>query len=201
MQKNDQNGVRAAFAHHLYANPYKPWLCPILALALWPGINPIAGNGGPLFPGEKQQVRFNKKIAIFKKMHASEIRQMGFDPGNLGVHSLWKGSLTYLSSGSTAGPSSSSIYNRAGWSQGCILVTYLLFERAADCFGGRILTGPDLSVYSFAALPPRFQATNTSDYAATNEFIYQVYPTSAHTHTNFLYASITPMSRMFGILS
>jgi hypothetical protein len=97
MQKNDQKGDRAAFARHLYANPYRPWLCLILAFAMWIGINPIAGNGGPLFPGEKQQVRFNNKIAVFKKMHASEIRQMGFDPDNLGVHSFRKGALTYLS--------------------------------------------------------------------------------------------------------
>jgi hypothetical protein len=58
MQKNDEKGNHAAFISHLYANAYTPWLCPILALAIWLGINPIAGNGGPLFPGGNQQIRF-----------------------------------------------------------------------------------------------------------------------------------------------
>jgi hypothetical protein len=71
-------------------------MCPILTLAVWLGINPSAGNGGPFFPGGKQKVRFNKKIAVFKKMHASEIRQMVFDPDKLGVHSFRKGALPYL---------------------------------------------------------------------------------------------------------
>jgi hypothetical protein len=93
-------------------------------------------SGGPLFPGSNQQLRFNNLFRSFLNEHSQFVHACGCDPGLLGVHYFRKGGLALLSSGSTAGPRSRAIHQRAGWSQGKVNNTYISFERAGDQFIG-----------------------------------------------------------------
>jgi hypothetical protein len=116
-QKNDQQGKRAAFHRHLFCNPFNKYVSPVFALSLWLASNEeMTMSGDPLFPGSNQQLRFNKLFPSFLNEHSQLVHACGCDPDLLGVHSFQKGALTFLSSGSTAGPTSGAIHHRAGWS-------------------------------------------------------------------------------------
>jgi hypothetical protein len=114
-QKNDQQGKRAAFRRHLFCNPFNKYVCPVFALSLSLASNEeMTMSGGPLFPGSNQQLWFNKLFQSFLNEHSQLVHACGCDPDLLGIHSLRKGALTFLSSGSTAGPTSRSIHPSAG---------------------------------------------------------------------------------------
>jgi hypothetical protein len=116
-QKNDQQGKPAAFHPHLFCNPLNKYVCPVFALSLWLASNEeMTMLGGPLFPSSNQHLRFNKLFRSFLNEHSQLVHVCGCDPDLLGVHSFRKGGLTFLSSGSTAGPTSGAIHQRAGWS-------------------------------------------------------------------------------------
>lgn len=88
--------------------------------------------------------------------HLDELNEMGYEISDLGTHSIRKGAITYLTSGTTDGPSSIAACNRGGWSMGRMLNIYCLYERAGDQLCGRILSGlPTLSP-DFTVLPPDF---------------------------------------------
>jgi hypothetical protein len=125
-QKNDQEGKLAAFHRHLLCNPLNKYVCPVFALSLWLALNEeMTMSGGPLFPGSNQQLWFNKLCWLFLNEHSQLVHACGCDPDLIGVHSFRKGALTFLSSGSTAGPTSGTIHQRAGWSQGKVNDTYI----------------------------------------------------------------------------
>jgi len=50
-QKNDQDGTRSKDPRHVYANPLRPELCPILALGIWLLCCPPSENQTALFDG------------------------------------------------------------------------------------------------------------------------------------------------------
>jgi hypothetical protein len=106
----------------------------VFAFSLWLASNKdMMMSGGPLFPVSNQQIRFNKLFRSFLNEHSQLVHACGCDTDLLGVHSFWKGALTFLSSGSTAGPTSGAICQRAGWSQGKVNDTYILFKRVDSC--------------------------------------------------------------------
>jgi hypothetical protein len=100
---------------------------------------------------------------LFLNEHSHLVHACDCDPDLLGVHYFWKWALTFLSSGSTAGPTSGATYQRAWWSQGKVNATYILFERAGDKFIGRILAGLNIHQHPFAVLPPRFGVRGAAD--------------------------------------
>lgn len=51
MQKNDQDGTRSKDPRHVYANPFRPEICPILALGVWLLCCPPAEDQTVLFDG------------------------------------------------------------------------------------------------------------------------------------------------------
>ena len=73
--------------------------------------------------------------------HKDELLELGYEPNDIGVHSIRKGAGTYASSGTTAAPSSVSVNNRGGWTLGGVRDVYMLYERAGDQYVGRILSG------------------------------------------------------------
>jgi hypothetical protein len=172
-QKNDQQGKRAEFCRHLFYNPFNKYVCPVFALYLWLASNKeMTMLGGPLFPGSNQQLRFNKLFRSFLNEHSQLVHACGCDPDLLGVHSFQKGALTFLSSGSTAGPTSGAIHQRAGWPQGKVNDTYILFERAGGKFIGRIITGLNIHQHTFAVLPPRFGVRGAADGVSFCVFVF-----------------------------
>jgi hypothetical protein len=172
-QKNDHQGKWAAFGWHLFCNPFNKYVCPVFFHSLWLALNEeMTMLSGPLFPGSNQHLWFNKFFRSFLNEHSQLVHACGCDPDLLGVHSFWKGALTFLSSGSTGGPTSGAIHQRAGWSQGKVNNTYILFERAGDQFIRRIISGLNIHQHTFAVLPPRFGVRGATDGVSVCVFVY-----------------------------
>jgi len=102
--KTDQEGKDDGYKRHLYANPDVPEICPISSIARYRMAFPSI-ESGYLFPGSSQYDRFRKLLGRIINQHSDEIRRMGIDPINIGVHSIRKGAATYCCNGTTAGVS------------------------------------------------------------------------------------------------
>lgn len=151
--KNDQTGDRCKKPRHIYANPYIPELCPILSLALYlASVRPY----GSLFPGTRQYDRYASHLRQALKKNHEELKHFGYVAEDIGSHSCRKGAATYVSSGTTLGPSTAAIAQRCGWSLSKVLDTYLLYEAAGDQFVGRMLAGLPILSHEFSTLPPHF---------------------------------------------
>ena len=156
--KNDQKGEQSQYGRHLYCNPFYALVCPIHALTLYflafPAV--VSDPSGLLFTGKDPAGRFGAVLGRIKDQFKDEIEETGIKVEHLGVHSLRKGALTFLSSVSTAGPSSSAVHTRAGWARRGEADTYIQYERAVDCYAGRLLCGLNVDSPDFAVLPPKF---------------------------------------------
>ncbi|RHY54550.1 hypothetical protein DYB38_008516 [Aphanomyces astaci] len=100
--KIDQDGSKRRDPRHIYANPLQPHTCAFLALGLYLDCNPMLAAGA-LFPGSSQRTRFGKGL----KLALMEDNLVG--SSEIGTHSIRKGAATFVSSGSTGGPSLVSI--------------------------------------------------------------------------------------------
>eukprot|EP00957_Ditylum_brightwellii_P032034 2428985-Ditylum_brightwellii.AAC.1 len=102
--KNDQEGSRKRVPRHVYANYFNLQLCPLGALAHYILIFPavLMDTSGHLFPGLDQGDRFLKGFKTLLVENKEEIRRMGYDPEDLGTHSICKGATAYASGGTTA---------------------------------------------------------------------------------------------------
>ena len=159
-QKNDQDGSRGQLAKTIYANPFMPHICPILALALHFCSSP-ASSDGKVFPGDDQYARFRK--AMDKIIKEEEVKDFfvhhGLNTADFGSHSLRKGSVTFVG-GQPGGPSHSAICNRAGWKLPGVQSIYFQNEPGGDNFVGRVVAGLPLSSEKFAYRGPFFKEVN-----------------------------------------
>lgn len=155
--KTDQQGMNEAFKRHIFANNLSPTICPVLALSVYLATTPISHHqNGKLFGGKNQYSRFRKHLMSLVRSHVDEILSMGIDPSDIGVHSIRKGSATYVMNGTTSAPSIAALCNRAGWTMGKVRDTYLNYEAAQDQYVGRIVCGLNVNSYQFSASPPHF---------------------------------------------
>jgi hypothetical protein len=170
--KNDQTGERPRDPRHIYPNPDKPEICPILSLALYWATNSIETGASELFPGNNQYDRFRKILsrAVHLDTVATELERLGLEAGDLGTHSMRKGAATFCSSGSTACPSSSAIHLRAGWTLGGVQDSYIRYEAAGDMYVGRTLSGLPQDKAQFAAVGPYFEPCKLVDDAVRHVF-------------------------------
>lgn len=106
-----------------------------------------------------QSARFLKHLRMLTKKPAivEQLQASGMDPSDLGSHSYRKGSSTYVSNASVAGPSIVALQIRAGWTLGNVKERYLHYEKAGDCFVGRSCCGLDPNSVEFGLLPPHFR--------------------------------------------
>lgn len=157
--KNDQSGERPRDPRHIYANPLKPEICPILALGLLWATQGFDKTDLKLFGGSNQYERFRKGLGrvLQREEVVGELQRRGITVSDLGTHSFRKGASTYCSSGSTACPSSTAVHLRAGWTLGGVQNTYLRYAAAGDMHVGRTVTGLPATSYEFAVLPPHFE--------------------------------------------
>ena len=72
------------------------------------------------------------------------------------AHGIFKGSTTFIISGTTVPPSVPSVANCGDWSMGAVLDVYWTFSDAGDYFLGRVLAGLDPNKSEFATMPPHF---------------------------------------------
>jgi hypothetical protein len=137
--KNDQMGERPRDPRHVYANPLRPAVCPILALGVYWASFPFDGTSSQLFPGSAQYDRFHKQLSslLAKEPLKSLLVRLGVNAQDVGTHSIRKGAATFCYSGSTSCPSPTAVHLRAGWSLGGVQNTHLRYESAGNMHVGR----------------------------------------------------------------
>ena len=142
---------------HLYSNPYKPWLCPILALSRYLFCYPEVLRGDvPLFEGRQQYSRYCSIFNRMVKSCASELKLLGFEPGDLGTHLSRKGVATMIAAGCTISPPIASLCIRAGWVMGGVKDKYIFRENGGDQYVGRCASCLDMLSKEFSVSPPHF---------------------------------------------
>lgn len=91
--KGSQEGECVYRPWHVYSNPMEPDICPVLAFSKYvlthPGVMERNGENR-LFPGNDQYRRFMSIFTKVLKEHTVEIKELGFDPCDLGSHSTRK---------------------------------------------------------------------------------------------------------------
>ena len=141
-QKADQTG-EDKFAKHIYANPYEPFICPILSLAVMIFCSSAREERRDLqlFTGTDSKGRFSKLLAQFLlDLSDAEKRLIGASISDLGTHSFRKGSGTYCL-GQCGGPNPVSVNLRMGQSIGSIREKYIFEGDGADQLLGRFVSG------------------------------------------------------------
>ncbi len=153
--KTDQGGDRT-HPRHVYANPLKPEICPILALSVYLILGEFLPNDTKLFGGGNQYSHFSTGFKKWMTRILVLLVQWVASAAEFGTHSFRKGAATFSCSGSSAGAHISAVSNRCGWKQPGVQDTYLIFADAGDQVVGRIVAGLPLDSVNFSILPPFF---------------------------------------------
>jgi hypothetical protein len=160
ISKTHQEGDEFEQKRRCYMNSRNWRLCLGFALGQYLMTVPELGsNGDPaLFPGKEGTQKKRYSESLQQTLRGDEMKEFlashGHVPSDFGAHSLRKGAATYVTSGSTGGPSIVAVCQRAGWHMGNVLDRYLKFDGSGDAFVGRVLAGLPLNLVSFADLPP-----------------------------------------------
>jgi hypothetical protein len=169
--KTNQSG-RNMHPRHVYANPLKPEICPILSLGVYLIANDFDSQQTGLFPGGSQYDRFTSSMKLlheeFKKYYDC-IRLYG-------THSFRKGAATFCCSGSTAGPTHASVCNRCGWKMQGVQDTYIVYASSGDQYCGRTACGLPLHSHLFAIVAPRFIVADENAEALVQRGIAVCFP-------------------------
>ena len=153
--KTDQTGDEAKYSCHLYANPCCPLICPVLLLAFCFSCCcnlPQSGESW-LFPGWDQYQRFSEMLSCLIQDHEAEVSELGVNPNMIGMHSMRKGAVTYMSS-LPGGPSILSVCIHAGWTMGSVKDVYMCYLSSGDQFVSRCLMMLPLLQMEFVLSPP-----------------------------------------------
>lgn len=134
---------------HVYANPNKPEICPVLALARYLFCFPDVLRGDvPLFEGTSQYNRYSSRFS--RLMYEMSGNLNGHEPSDFGSHSSRKGVGTWVAAGCTVAPPIVSLCLRAGWSLGGVKDKYLFHADAGDQHVGRCASGLRSDTAEFA---------------------------------------------------
>lgn len=190
-QKNDQDGRRQLHPKHCYANPVFPEVSIILGLGLYLMCS-RRHEGARLFPeGAKATfLRILRKELESDGPVALELQKQGWVSVSFGSQSVRKGGATYVSSGTTASPSSVSCFLRAGWSLKGVQDTYLQYSDAGDQHIGRVVAGLPVHSKDFALLPPFFAHADCEIVASALDENFSGFPSSMRRILLFCLASV-----------
>jgi hypothetical protein len=193
--KGDQTGSDK-FGKHVYANPYEPAKCPVLAVAVLLFCYPSRPEGGrqQLFSGTDNKSRFGKMLRrVLQTLSEDEQLSLGCPAEDIGAHSLRKGSSTY-SLGQVNGPNPVSVFLRMGQSLGKLKDRYIHFAEGADQLCGRMVCGLPFNDERFGVLPPHFPSALVADMNQNywNEIVpgFFNYPRGVQCAFPFLLASV-----------
>ena len=119
--------------------------------------NILAGKC-PLFEGSGQYDRYSKILfdIVSSKEHRDTFISLGMVPKHFGTHSIRKGAVTHISTGTTSCPPIASICIRANWVMPGVMNRYIKFENAGDQFVGKCVSGRTRLSKEFAASPAYF---------------------------------------------
>ena len=188
--KADQTGEHIS-PKHLYANPYKPAICPILALGIHMlsySFRPVGDDATKIFLRDP----YNSFVK-WLEFALGKVSELAYEVKEFGSHSFRKGVATYCS-GFLGGPSVVAIFIRAGWSLGQVQDRYIGFTEGADQLCGRVAAGLDFNESrKFAVLPPCFRNQEhilTEDEWESIAPGYKSFPNGFKTVMPFLLASV-----------
>jgi hypothetical protein len=155
--KGDQTGEFAS-SKHIFANPFMPEICPVLALALYTFscsfISSAETRGSKLFDGSNPEAAFNRWLHS-KPLRDIPEEDLGMKPENIGSHSFRKGAATHVSSFDVV--TETNVNFRAGWNQGRVRSRYIFGTPGADQLIGRILAGLNIhDCLEFLCIPLHF---------------------------------------------
>ena len=155
--KTDQTGDDAKYPRHIYANPLCPIVCPVFALSHYFTccFNVIQTEDDMLFPGPDQYQQFSDNLERVISQHPDEVRNHGYEPLEIGTHSIWKGAISYVAS-LPGSPTAALVCIRAGWSMGTVRDIYMQYVSSGDEFVGRCLSLLLLLKVEFGLSPPFF---------------------------------------------
>lgn len=155
--KSNQTGENVV-PRHLYANPFEPSICPVLAM----GIKLLSESHtkpspAMLFPGGSANKNFCTWLYQLIKNPQSgfDLSNLGSNPDDIGTHSIRKGAATYVC-GLTEGPQSDTIKLRMDHTLGKVDDMYLYIQSGADKLVGRCASGLNMNTLDFNVLPPLF---------------------------------------------
>lgn len=162
--KTDQDGTKNIdHPWHLYANNDCPYICPVLAIARHLINNPTILSGQcDLFEGSGQYDRLNKILSdvVYQSEHRDRFAALGIPAEDFGTHSMRKGAVTHISTGTTSCPPIASICLRANWALPGVTGRYIKYENAGDEFVGRCVSGLPRMSRHFAASPAYFDLSS-----------------------------------------
>ena len=157
--KTDVEGGDQARIRHVFANPYNLDICAITALGKYLASYPPKDSGKVFDDGSYK--RFQKYLKKLVADNACDVERMGFNPIDIGVHSIRKGAATYCCGGTTAAPHIAAVCNRAGWTMGKVKDTYIQYAEAGDQHVGRVVAGLPVLSSKYACSPPYFCVDNS----------------------------------------
>ena len=95
--KGHQKGEKHVGPWHVYANPFKPWICPVLSMARYVfSFSDVLTGDMPLFEGNNQYARFMYCFEVALESLKAELTVLGYNKGDLGSHSCRKGVATWI---------------------------------------------------------------------------------------------------------
>ena len=194
--KGDRAGSNK-YSKHVYANPFQPHICPVLALAVHIFSSPGRTEGGnqQLFEGTDNKGRFARHMhtALHTGMSDAQKSQLGSAPEDIAPHSARKGSSS-MCLGQVAGPSPVTVFLRMSQTLGQLKDRYIFQGDGADQLCGRMVACLPFSDLRFTVLPPHFEndilGLLTIDYWREIVPGYDNYPAGFQTTFPFLLASL-----------
>lgn len=193
--KADQKGENN-YGKHIFANPLQPAMCPILSLAvlIFSGPHHAPNGRQQLFVGTDSKGRFAHLLQeMIAGLTDEEVRLLGCEVEDVGMHSERKGSSTYCL-GQIGGPTPISVFLRMGQSLGQLKDRYIFFGEGADQLCGRMVCGLPFSDEGFGTLPPHYSNETLAQLSDEfwNEIVsgYDNFPSSFRNVFPFLLASL-----------
>ena len=171
--KCDQEGVKNIdHPWHIFANPLMPEICTFLSFAKYAITHPNILTGTcNIFEGASQYERFRNIFLETIKKYRSEFASIGVSPEDFGTHSIRKGAVTLISTGTTVSPPMASICLRANWSLGGVQSRYIKYEKAGDQYVGRTVCGLPIMKKEFAICQPFFDFSHLSEEDQYNKIV------------------------------
>jgi hypothetical protein len=152
--KTDQETQNIDHPWHVYSNNECPYICPALALACYLIDHPnILAGKCPLFEGSGQYDCYNNILPdiVSSKEHKDTFVSLGMPPQQFGTHSIRKGAVTHISTGTTSCSPIASICFCATWAMPGVMNCYIKFENAGNQFVGKCVSGHARLSKEFAA--------------------------------------------------
>lgn len=188
--KSNQSGDGPANEKHIFANPYRPESCCVLALAVYElsksiVINTSTNNNNnnneiddnidrKLFHGSNQKSRFSEILhtVLDDMLTENPTINLGCGIDDISTHSIRKSVITYAHS-ILHGPSDSNIKFRSNHSNGMDDI-YNLGSEGGDQYTGRCVALLNPINSKFGVIMPHF--SNKGAELLNNEVLNQIYP-------------------------